>query len=238
MAKRRRSVIALSAGIVLCVNVSASSATPAASGAALPASQSRASVQSALVPVNRMTFKIRGQSGDVRADNGFRATMQVVVYRVSHLANAPALPFNHLRPHACDSNQFGLGIVPVSVTITNTTPSFAVPVRISPYAGANLQNHGFDYLLIKTDAGGCFPTQSDPPQFSWPGIAPGQHGTVAFYIEIVGYYSPTHPNGDSAALADTCIDFNPIIGGTGATFPVISPKYRSPSLARQGSCVG
>lgn len=196
----------------------------------------RDSAKPALVPVNQMTFKLRGQEGDHPVDNGFRVTMRVVVYRVSHLANAPALPFSHRRPNACDNNQVGLGVIPVSVTLTNTTPNFPVPVKISPFAGSNRAYEGFDYLMIRTDAAGCRQSQSDPPLYKWDSIAPGRTGWVDFFIEIVGYYSPVHPKGNSAVLARTCIDFSPIIGGAGSTFPVMSPRISS-SLATQGSCL-
>ena len=76
-------------------------------------------------PISRMTWSLKGT-------DGYKARLTISTFRGAKFGGSlPALPFSHRRSlGACTANAGTDWVLPVSLTLTNTTPGFAVPIDL------------------------------------------------------------------------------------------------------------
>ncbi len=108
----------------------------------------------------------------------------------------------------CTINPQGDAVIPLTIRLTNATTGFSTEAALSISLGAQGLDKGFSVTAEMHYTGGseCRGTVTGSPtvglQSSQP-LLPGRFVVGNGFLVIPDYYTPDHPDGDSAALAAT-----------------------------------
>jgi hypothetical protein len=176
--------------------------------ATLSASSAQAGSSALGAPVVHRAWKGSGRSG-------YSGSLAVQVYRLRHASAVPALPFTGRKSLGCPYNAQTDAVIPVAVTVKNTTKRFSANVTLNaqgtyPRDGGGQQ--AWDMINVHGDlaygAGNSKCTEQSGRTLdlalataTWSSLAPGASGTFDFYIVLNNYFSPAHPNGDKAMMS-------------------------------------
>ena len=152
-------------------------------------------------PVNSQRFALR-------SDNGYKATVKIAVYHVVHADAIPSLPFTGRNTiTSCEINSETDGVIPVGVTITNTTKSFSEALSLDVAYG--LQRSTSLNLKLDSDTSCGDPLRGQTiTRFSLNSpLTSGESGTLDFFILYPNYWTPSAPAGQPKELRRTCLGF-------------------------------
>jgi hypothetical protein len=147
------------------------------------------------------TTTVSGTSSD-----DYSASAVIVAYPLEHADALPALPFSDRTALAdCTVNTETDAVIPMSVTMTNTTPGFSAVLQLNMTVGSNY-SYGYGSsiegdLSFSDGSSACDGTNSreDGYVYSviWSTPTPPQgRVTSDFFLVLHGYYTPAHPSGD------------------------------------------
>jgi hypothetical protein len=106
-------------------------------------------------------------------------------------------------------------VVPVMISVTNTTPNFNVPVQVDWGFGQGVMFEGeWGSSGSQCNDGTEDPVEVDSSLVSTDPIAPQTSVAIDGFFEFPGYYSPSEPSGDPQMLSEWEISVSATNSGT------------------------
>jgi hypothetical protein len=150
---------------------------------------------------------------------GYKARLEYIFGAVEHASSLAPLPVSGRAVLAsCQVNPSADAVIPVSYTLTNTTPQFSTP--------ATLTINDLTPGVASGDAvvgGGAICGRVDIPLLGvhWDMIGSGQSVSGDLFVIVPNYFSPAKPSGDPALLTQVCIGMQVGYGTQG--LPILDP---------------
>jgi hypothetical protein len=211
-ARARRRFVLVAAAVFLTVvatacGSSAVNATPPTIGVTQPnpgattitTTTTQPTLNSAGPLPNRWTYSGPGPLG-----NGYSQSVTFAAGSLQHYT--PDLTNNgFIAGTKCTINQNTDAVIPFEVIMTNTTPSFSIPViemNMMKLPGSSITN--------SEDAveGGCQPITGVIIGVNASNLAPGASSTDYGFFVVSNDYSPNYPNGDPNALQNATLEMS------------------------------
>ena len=169
---------------------------------------------------------------------GYKARLEYRFGAVEHASSLAPLPVSGRTALAsCQVNPAADAVIPVSYTLTNTTPGFSTPATLTIRELGGVSASG-DAVV----GGGGVCGRVDIPLLAvhWDQIGSGQSVSDDLFLVVPNYFSPAKPSGDPALLTQECIGIQVGYGTQG--YPILDPVPFSDlskqvfSLKPGGSC--
>ena len=160
--------------------------------------------------------------------DGYSVQAEVDVYRPAHADNPPMLPYTSRQGvQSCTFNATTDAVIPVSFTPTNTTSNFPATLGLVLNADASASSGGLDTNALQADtvfsSGPSCSSLNDGSSTSLYNVhwdtatSPGGVEYDAIYLVVPNYYTPAHPDGNTALLRGVVLDIGPTINQNGGT---------------------